>query len=98
MELRTCCQACGGKLEYRASAHRIVLPWLFSDLAIVALMILASLAFAGLGMSATIIGWAAPVAGALGAGFVFLGLAKWFEKRRGGTVYCHGCKRRTLLR
>lgn len=97
MELTTCCQDCGGKLEYKAPANRFVLPWVFSDLANVAVMILASLAFAGLGMSATTIGWAATVAGAIGAGIVFLGLAKWLEKRRGGMLRCRTCSRRTPL-
>ena len=98
MELRTCCEACGGKLEFCAPTYRIVLPWLFSDVANVVVMILASLAFAGLGMSATTIGWAATVAGAIGAGLVFLWLAKWFEKRRGGVLHCRTCARRTPLR
>lgn len=41
MEPTTCCEACGGKLEYKAPMNRIVMPWLLSDLANVAVMILA---------------------------------------------------------
>ncbi|HZX29292.1 MAG TPA: hypothetical protein VFF16_19620 [Telluria sp.] len=98
MELTTCCEACGGKLEYKAPMNRIVMPWLLSDLANVAVMILASLAFAALGMSATMIGWAGTVAGAIAAGIVFLSLAKWVEKRRGGMLHCRSCARSTPLR